>query len=186
MRPLRAPGAQIGSVLPSGPRAARPERPWADGGVSAAGFGSRLSLASRGFGLQVSNPASGVRVSVYENLVARAPEGVGTQVRRAHRERTNLQRLKSFRGLVRSREALVQRNALQNGAYGCAIGSMASELADQDDQARAKLAETFVNGKGCSPPARCGCGTAGCSTGCRSGHAGNGSDGGLARRIPPR
>jgi TetR/AcrR family transcriptional repressor of nem operon len=34
------------------------------------------------------------------------------------RERGDLQRLKSFRGLVRWRDALVQRNALRNGAYG--------------------------------------------------------------------
>ncbi len=64
------------------------------------------------------------------------------------RERGYLQRLKSFRGLVRWRDALVQRNALQNGAYGCALGSMASELADQDDQARVMLAESFVEWEG--------------------------------------
>ncbi|GLX93902.1 TetR/AcrR family transcriptional regulator [Herbidospora sp. NBRC 101105] len=64
------------------------------------------------------------------------------------RERGNLQRLKSFRGLVRWRDALVQRNALRNGAYGCALGSMASELADQDDQARATLAQSFVEWEG--------------------------------------
>lgn len=60
------------------------------------------------------------------------------------RERGNLQRLKSFRGLVRWRDALVQRNALQHGAYGCALGSMASELADHDEVARAMLAESFA------------------------------------------
>ena len=60
------------------------------------------------------------------------------------RERGNLQRLKSFRGLVRWRDALVQRNALQHGAHGCALGAMASELADQDDLARAMLAESFA------------------------------------------
>ena len=64
------------------------------------------------------------------------------------RERGYLQRLKSFRGLVRWRDALVQRNALLNGAYGCALGSMANELADQDDQARAMLAESFVAWEG--------------------------------------
>jgi len=64
------------------------------------------------------------------------------------RERGALQRLKSFRGLVRWRDALVQRNALQHGAYGCALGSMASELADQDDQARAMLAESFAEWEG--------------------------------------
>lgn len=64
------------------------------------------------------------------------------------RERGYLQRLKSFRGLVRWRNALVQCNALQNGAYGCALGSMASELADQDEQARVTLAESFVAWEG--------------------------------------
>lgn len=64
------------------------------------------------------------------------------------RERGYLQRLKSFRGLVRWRDALVQRNALRNGAYGCALGSLAGELADQDDQARATLAESFAEWEG--------------------------------------
>ncbi len=64
------------------------------------------------------------------------------------RERGYLQRLKSFQGLVRWRNALVQRNALQNGAYGCALGSMASELADQDEQARGTLAESFAEWEG--------------------------------------
>ncbi|MFC0541650.1 TetR/AcrR family transcriptional regulator [Kutzneria chonburiensis] len=64
------------------------------------------------------------------------------------RERGYLQHLKSFRGLVRWRDALVRRNALQHGAYGCALGSMASELADQDDQARATLAESFTAWEG--------------------------------------
>jgi TetR/AcrR family transcriptional repressor of nem operon len=64
------------------------------------------------------------------------------------RERGHLQRLRSFRGLVRWRDALVRRNAVRNGAYGCALGSLASELADRDDQARATLAETFVEWEG--------------------------------------
>ena len=64
------------------------------------------------------------------------------------RERGHLQRLRSFRGLVRWRDALLQRNSLRNGAYGCALGSLASELADQDDQARVTLAETFVEWEG--------------------------------------
>ncbi|MGZ0147669.1 TetR/AcrR family transcriptional regulator [Kribbella sp. WER1] len=64
------------------------------------------------------------------------------------REQGYLERLRSFRGLKRWRDALVQRNALQNGAYGCALGSMASELSDQDDEARATLAETFAEWTG--------------------------------------
>ncbi|MFD7154117.1 TetR/AcrR family transcriptional regulator [Kribbella sp. NPDC059898] len=64
------------------------------------------------------------------------------------REQGYLERLRSFRGLLRWRDALVQRNALQNGAYGCALGSMASELSDQNDEARATLAETFAEWTG--------------------------------------
>jgi AcrR family transcriptional regulator len=59
------------------------------------------------------------------------------------RETQRLGRLNSFSGLVRWRNALIQANALQNGAYGCALGSMASELADQDEQARTSLADLF-------------------------------------------
>jgi AcrR family transcriptional regulator len=59
------------------------------------------------------------------------------------RETQRLGRFSSFSGLVRWRNALVQANALQNGAYGCALGSMANELADQDEEARTILAELF-------------------------------------------
>jgi AcrR family transcriptional regulator len=60
------------------------------------------------------------------------------------REHGRLELLKSFSGLVRWRNALVQANALQNGAYGCGLGSMAVELSDQDEQARTVLSETFL------------------------------------------
>jgi TetR/AcrR family transcriptional repressor of nem operon len=59
------------------------------------------------------------------------------------RETQRLGRLNSFSGLIRWRNALVQVNSLQNGAYGCALGSMASELADTDEQARLSLAGLF-------------------------------------------
>src|SRR6185312_14797146 len=59
------------------------------------------------------------------------------------RETQRLERLNSFSGLLRWRNALVQANALQNGAYGCVLGSMASELADEAEEARAILAELF-------------------------------------------
>ena len=59
------------------------------------------------------------------------------------RETQRLGRLNSFSGLVRWRNALVQANSLQNGAYGCALGSMASELADQDEEARVSLGGLF-------------------------------------------
>jgi AcrR family transcriptional regulator len=59
------------------------------------------------------------------------------------RERAALQRLRSFNGLVRWRNAIVQRNALRNGAYGCILGSISGEVSDQDEVARKALAETF-------------------------------------------
>src|SRR3954463_7867954 len=59
------------------------------------------------------------------------------------REEAQLSRLNSFNGLVRWRNALVRRNAAQNGAYGCALGSMATEVADHDDEARETLSATF-------------------------------------------
>ena len=60
------------------------------------------------------------------------------------RETQRLGRLSSFSGLLRWRNALIQANALHNGAYGCALGSMASELSDQDEQARTLLAGLFT------------------------------------------
>jgi TetR/AcrR family transcriptional repressor of nem operon len=59
------------------------------------------------------------------------------------RETGRLGRLSSYRGLVRWRNALIAANALQNGAYGCALGSIANEVADHDEQARAMLAALF-------------------------------------------
>jgi AcrR family transcriptional regulator len=59
------------------------------------------------------------------------------------RQQQQLQRLNSIRGLERWRDAIVQRNALRNGAYGCPLGSLASELADQDEEARTSLARHF-------------------------------------------
>lgn len=64
------------------------------------------------------------------------------------RETQRLGRLNSFSGLVRWRNALIQANALQNGAYGCALGSMANELADQDEQARTLLGDLFKTWEG--------------------------------------
>jgi TetR/AcrR family transcriptional repressor of nem operon len=61
------------------------------------------------------------------------------------REQQRLQRLSSFRGLIRWRNALIEVNSLQHGAYGCALGSLASELSDQDEQARTALAATFAS-----------------------------------------
>lgn len=59
------------------------------------------------------------------------------------RETQRLGRFSSFNGLVRWRNALIQASALQNGAHGCALGSMANELADHDEQSRTALADLF-------------------------------------------
>ncbi|HSZ42062.1 MAG TPA: TetR/AcrR family transcriptional regulator [Trebonia sp.] len=64
------------------------------------------------------------------------------------RETERLGRFSSFSGLVRWRNALIQANALQNGAYGCALGSMASELSDEDEPARTLLAGLFETWEG--------------------------------------
>src|ERR1700750_463447 len=56
----------------------------------------------------------------------------GQQVLR--RESQRLERFSSFSGLLRWRNALIQASSLQHGAYGCALGSMASELSDTDEQ----------------------------------------------------
>lgn len=60
------------------------------------------------------------------------------------REEQRLARLKSMSGLRRWRDALVQAAALQGGAYGCALGNLVAELADQDDHARTALSEHFA------------------------------------------
>lgn len=59
------------------------------------------------------------------------------------RETDRLGRLTSFSGLLRWRNALISANALQRAAYGCALGSMAYEVSDQDEQARTALAALF-------------------------------------------
>jgi len=66
-----------------------------------------------------------------------------TAARVLAREEAQLSRLSSMNGLIRWRNALVQRNAAQNGAYGCALGSLAAEVSDHDDEARERLSATF-------------------------------------------
>lgn len=61
------------------------------------------------------------------------------------REGQRLARLKSISGLRRWRDALIQGAALQGGAYGCALGNLVVEVADQDDQARTSLSQHFAN-----------------------------------------
>src|SRR3954453_23734002 len=76
-----------------------------------------------------------------ESLVQEVISLRANEVLERHRQR--LERLDSIRGLELWRDAIVQRNALRNGAYGCEIGSLASELADQNEAARISLNDHF-------------------------------------------
>jgi TetR/AcrR family transcriptional repressor of nem operon len=64
------------------------------------------------------------------------------------RERDALGHVSTIAGLHRWRDALVQNNALQHGAYGCALGSLASEVSDHDDLARDALSRLFTEWEG--------------------------------------
>lgn len=64
------------------------------------------------------------------------------------RERDALGHVSTIAGLKRWRDALLQNNALRHGAYGCALGSLASDVADHDDVAREALARLFVEWQG--------------------------------------
>jgi len=74
-------------------------------------------------------------------LVMAVIESVGEFV--INRETDRLGRVSSLSGLRRWRDALVQANDLQHGAYGCALGSLAGDVADHDQEARAALAQLF-------------------------------------------
>jgi AcrR family transcriptional regulator len=64
------------------------------------------------------------------------------------REREALRHVSSIAGLRQWRDALVQNNAVQHGAYGCALGSLASEVADHDVVARQTLSGLFAEWEG--------------------------------------
>ena len=64
------------------------------------------------------------------------------------RQRQRLERLDSLRGLELWRDDIVRRNAFRNGACGCELGSLAGELADQDEAARASLNDHFTTWQG--------------------------------------
>lgn len=74
-------------------------------------------------------------------LVRAVIELVGQRV--IERERHALNGVSTINGLRRWRDALVQNNALQHGAYGCALGSLSSGVADHDDVARSALSLLF-------------------------------------------
>jgi TetR/AcrR family transcriptional repressor of nem operon len=75
-------------------------------------------------------------------LVRAVVELVGEQT--IARERERLGNVKTFAGLRRWRDALVQNNALHDGKYGCPLGSLANEISDQDSVARGKLQDLFM------------------------------------------
>lgn len=60
-----------------------------------------------------------------------------------NQQRQSLQGVDSFRGLELWRDELVENNARRDGAYGCPLGSLAHELADQDENARLAIAKYF-------------------------------------------
>lgn len=76
-----------------------------------------------------------------EPLVRAVIDHVGERV--IERERDALGHVSTIAGLRRWRDALVQNNALRHGAYGCALGTLASEVSDQDDLGRLALSQLF-------------------------------------------
>jgi AcrR family transcriptional regulator len=74
---------------------------------------------------------------VYEVITQRADEVLSWQ-------RLRLEKVDSFRGLYQWRDAMVQRCAMRRGLWGCELGSLAAELSDSDDKARASLSEHFA------------------------------------------
>jgi AcrR family transcriptional regulator len=75
-------------------------------------------------------------------LVRAVIEHVGERTISGERER--LQNVRTFAGLRRWRDAMVENNALQEGRYGCSLGSLANEVSDQDSVARSQLDELFA------------------------------------------
>jgi AcrR family transcriptional regulator len=64
------------------------------------------------------------------------------------RDRQYLERMNSFRALQRWSDAIINLNALQDGAYGCALGTIASARAGTDSGARAMLEAAFAEWEG--------------------------------------
>lgn len=81
-----------------------------------------------------------------DTLVRAVIDHVGERV--MERERDALGRVSTIAGLRRWRDALVQNNALRHGAYGCSLGTLASEVSDNDDLARQNLSQLFGEWQG--------------------------------------
>ena len=78
---------------------------------------------------------------VYEVITMRADEILSWQ-------RLRLEKVDSFRGLYHWRDAMVQRCTLRRALWGCELGSLAAELSDTDDKARASLSAHFTEWQG--------------------------------------
>jgi AcrR family transcriptional regulator len=81
-----------------------------------------------------------------EALIRAVVDHVGRNI--LERERASLGNVSTLRGLRRWRDALVQSNALRHGAYGCALGALASEVSDHDDLARRAMSQLFAEWQG--------------------------------------
>jgi TetR/AcrR family transcriptional repressor of nem operon len=81
-----------------------------------------------------------------DELVRAVIDHMGARV--IERERDALGHVSTIPGLRRWRDALVQNNALRHGVYGCALGALASEVADHDDVARRALSQLFIEWQG--------------------------------------
>jgi TetR/AcrR family transcriptional regulator, transcriptional repressor for nem operon len=75
-------------------------------------------------------------------LVRAVVDLVGDQT--ISRERASLGGVTSISELRRWKQGLVDHNALNHGRYGCSLGSLANEVADQDRLAQKKLDELFA------------------------------------------
>jgi TetR/AcrR family transcriptional repressor of nem operon len=75
-------------------------------------------------------------------LVREVIEYVGDRTIGGERER--LGSVRTVAGLRRWRDAIIANNALRHGQYGCPLGSLANEVADQDGAARHMLEELFA------------------------------------------
>ncbi len=61
-----------------------------------------------------------------------------------HREQIPLARLASVSGLEQWKDHVVARCGAPGGVYGCVLGSMATELSEQDEDVRAVLKHAFA------------------------------------------
>lgn len=75
-------------------------------------------------------------------LVRAVIEFVGDRTISVERER--LGNVKTFAGLQRWRDAIIEHNAIHDGRYGCPLGSLANEISEQDAVAREKLHQLFI------------------------------------------